>query len=143
MPRTRPRLDMPDHLHAQRYRVIGTMRDSDEFAEALKCKAGDPMNPNDKCVFWYRALTSACKRSCDHRSGYYSFFLLVRGESICKCHIYWLQYSLEDGAFPLLGVAESICQFLMAQAPHTRETRVLWISRISWQVLPISCFACL
>jgi len=36
----------------KRYRVIGTLRDSWEFADAFGCKAGDPMNPADKCVVW-------------------------------------------------------------------------------------------
>ena len=36
----------------KRYRVIGTLRDSEEFAEAFSCNAGTPMNPHNKCVVW-------------------------------------------------------------------------------------------
>jgi len=35
-----------------RWRVIGTLSNSPEFAAAYKCAAGTPMNPIEKCTVW-------------------------------------------------------------------------------------------
>ena len=35
-----------------RFRVLGTARNLEEFAEAFQCKAGTPMNPKEKCEVW-------------------------------------------------------------------------------------------
>lgn len=34
------------------FRVIGAVQNSMEFANAFNCKAGTPMNPNNKCTLW-------------------------------------------------------------------------------------------
>ncbi|KAI9002782.1 hypothetical protein BC832DRAFT_560809 [Gaertneriomyces semiglobifer] len=35
-----------------RYRVIGSVSNSQEFAKAYKCPVGSKMNPKDKCLIW-------------------------------------------------------------------------------------------
>ncbi|XP_065167956.1 neprilysin-4 [Atheta coriaria] len=35
-----------------RFRVIGTLSNSDEFAEVYQCPVGTPMNPKNKCIIW-------------------------------------------------------------------------------------------
>ncbi|EKX39795.1 hypothetical protein GUITHDRAFT_96523 [Guillardia theta CCMP2712] len=40
------------HHAPKRYRVIGVLRDSQEFSDAFSCPRGSPMNPERKCVVW-------------------------------------------------------------------------------------------
>ena len=35
-----------------KYRVVGTLSNSYEFAEQYKCSSGAAMNPSNKCVIW-------------------------------------------------------------------------------------------
>ncbi|XP_022902431.2 neprilysin-4-like [Onthophagus taurus] len=35
-----------------RFRVLGTLRNSEEFSKAFSCKAGSLMNPKKKCTIW-------------------------------------------------------------------------------------------
>ncbi|CAN8016172.1 unnamed protein product, partial [Ixodes persulcatus] len=35
-----------------RFRVIGVLSNSEDFAKAYKCRRGSPMNPTHKCVVW-------------------------------------------------------------------------------------------
>ena len=38
-----------DHSH---YRVIGSLVNSPDFANAFKCSKDSHMNPQEKCVMW-------------------------------------------------------------------------------------------
>ncbi|GFS12233.1 endothelin-converting enzyme 1 [Elysia marginata] len=41
---------MKDYKHpAPRFRLVGVLRNSPEFAEAYNCPLGSPMNPEEKC----------------------------------------------------------------------------------------------
>jgi predicted metalloendopeptidase len=35
-----------------RFRIIGTIQNSDEFTKAFSCKSKTPMNPINKCQLW-------------------------------------------------------------------------------------------
>lgn len=45
--------DMLTDVHSPgRIRVLGTLSNSIEFAEAFRCPVGSPMNPSKKCKIW-------------------------------------------------------------------------------------------
>lgn len=46
------RLLLVDPHSPARYRVIGSVSNSPEFAAAFKCPVGSAMNPKDKCLVW-------------------------------------------------------------------------------------------
>merc|ERR1712029_518918 len=47
------RFKLKTAVHAPgKYRVIGTLSNSKEFAKAFNCPAKMPMNPEDKCSVW-------------------------------------------------------------------------------------------
>ncbi|XP_059491150.1 neprilysin-4-like isoform X2 [Neocloeon triangulifer] len=42
-----------DGVHSpNRFRVVGTLSNMQEFSEAWHCPAGSPMNPHNKCILW-------------------------------------------------------------------------------------------
>ena len=41
-----------DRHSPDRFRIIGTMSNMNEFAQAFQCKLGSPMNPPVKCRLW-------------------------------------------------------------------------------------------
>ena len=53
---TRPealRSKLKTAVHAPgKYRVIGTLSNSEEFSKAYKCPIGSKMNPTKKCTIW-------------------------------------------------------------------------------------------
>lgn len=46
-------LETDSHSYPK-YRVVGTLRNYDKFAEAFNCKPGSAMNPMKKCSLWWR-----------------------------------------------------------------------------------------
>ena len=45
--------DLKHDVHSpDRFRIIGTMSNMHEFAQAFQCKLGSPMNPSKKCKLW-------------------------------------------------------------------------------------------
>jgi predicted metalloendopeptidase len=41
-----------DPHSAGRFRVIGSVQNSDEFARVFSCKSNTKMNPSNKCQLW-------------------------------------------------------------------------------------------
>ncbi|KAG9295707.1 hypothetical protein G9A89_001724 [Geosiphon pyriformis] len=46
------RMSRVDSHSPDKWRVIGPLRNSPEFAKAFKCESGTPMNPVEKCQLW-------------------------------------------------------------------------------------------
>lgn len=43
---------LSDRHSEEKFRVIGTLSNSYDFAKAFQCKPGKPMNPTSKCAVW-------------------------------------------------------------------------------------------
>lgn len=47
------RIRILNGIHApDKYRVIGSISNSDDFAKDFQCALGSPMNPSNKCMVW-------------------------------------------------------------------------------------------